>query len=70
MSIQPSNPFGLLLRRHRLAAGLTQEALAERARLSVAAIYTLERGSRRAPRKETLALLAEALALTASEPRR
>lgn len=67
MSTQPSRPFGLLLRRYRLAAGLTQEALAERARLSVAAIYTLERGSRRAPRKETLTLLAEALALTASE---
>src|SRR5688572_29256105 len=36
--------FGALLRRHRLAAGLTQEALAERAGLSVYAIPKLERG--------------------------
>ena len=41
--------FGELLRRHRLAAGLTQEALAERAGISVRAITDLERGVRRAP---------------------
>jgi transcriptional regulator with XRE-family HTH domain len=29
-----SSDFGNLLRRHRLAAGLSQEALAERARMS------------------------------------
>lgn len=67
MSSLPSLSFGALLRRYRRAAGLTQEELAERARLSRGAIDTLERGARRAPRKETLALLAEALALTASE---
>ena len=67
MSTQPPLTFGVLLRRYRLAAGLTQEELAERARLSLAAINTLERGARLAPRKETVALLAEALALTASE---
>ncbi len=67
MSTQPPLSFGALLRRYRLAAGLTQEELAERARLSLAAINTLERGARLAPRKETVALLAEALALTASE---
>ena len=39
--------FGDLLRRDRLTAGLTQEALAERAGLSVRAISDLERSARR-----------------------
>lgn len=67
MSTEPPPSFGALLRQYRHAAGLTQEELAERARLSRGAIDTLERGTRRTPRKETIALLAEALALTASE---
>lgn len=58
-----SSEFGNLLRRHRLAAGLSQEALAERARLSSIAISALERGQRRRPQRETLALLIGALAL-------
>ncbi|HEV8278838.1 MAG TPA: helix-turn-helix transcriptional regulator, partial [Streptosporangiaceae bacterium] len=41
--------FAELLRRHRLAAGLTQEALADRAGLSVRGIADLERGARRYP---------------------
>jgi predicted ATPase len=60
--------FGELLRRHRREAELSQEDLAEKARLSSAAISALERGLRRAPRLETIALLAEALSL--SEPAR
>lgn len=59
--------FGELLRRRRLAAALSQEALAERARLSVEAISLLERGRRAAPRSDTLHLLAEALSLNANE---
>lgn len=55
--------FGALLRRYRLAAGLTQAALAERARMSLAGIGALERGYRRTPQRETLEFLAEALAL-------
>jgi tetratricopeptide (TPR) repeat protein/transcriptional regulator with XRE-family HTH domain len=55
--------FGTLLRRHRLAAGLSQEALAERARMSVEGISALERSFRRTPQRETVALLAGALAL-------
>jgi len=55
--------FGDLLRRYRLAAGLTQEALAERASLSVRAISDLERGLRNAPRRETVRLLTDTLAL-------
>ncbi len=59
--------FADLLRQHRAAAGLTQEELAERAQLSVDAVSTLERGTRRSPRKETVALLAAALALAPEE---
>jgi transcriptional regulator with XRE-family HTH domain len=59
--------FGDLLRRHRVAAGLTQEALAERARLSAFTISALERGANHVPRKDTLALLAEALRLATAE---
>ncbi len=59
--------FGTLLREFRCAAGLSQEALAERARLSPGAISTLERSARRAPQHQTLALLAEALQLGSDE---
>jgi predicted ATPase/DNA-binding XRE family transcriptional regulator len=63
MSMLRTPAFGELLRRHRIAAGLTQEELAERARISVRAISDLERGVRRAPHKDTLRLLADALNL-------
>ena len=55
--------FGELLRRHRLAAGLTQEALAERAGLSARGIADLERGVRRLPHPQTVQRLVEALGL-------
>src|SRR5262245_49287236 len=67
MSTLPAASFGALLRHYRLAASLTQEALAERAGLSRAAITTLERGIRRAPRQETIELLADALELSEAE---
>ncbi len=59
--------FGAMLRRLRLAAGLSQEALAERAGLSTHGISDLERGARTTPRAETLGLLAEALGLGPAE---
>ena len=59
--------FGDLLRRHRRARDLTQEALAERAGVSVRAISDLERGTRAYPYRETVSLLAEALGLSGSE---
>ena len=43
------SPFGERLRRLRVAAGLSQEALAERSGLSVQAIGALETGKRRRP---------------------
>ncbi len=55
--------FGALLRARRLAAGFTQDQLAERARISVQAVSALERGARHAPRGDTLALLTQALEL-------
>jgi predicted ATPase/transcriptional regulator with XRE-family HTH domain len=61
--IPGSSDFGMLLRRYRLAGGLSQEALAERARMSTNGISSLERGYRRTPQRETLALLVGALAL-------
>src|ERR1700738_5207861 len=60
--------FGLALRRHRVAAGLTQEELAERAGLSARGIQDLERGARRPPRQDTVRRLAAALARTDAEP--
>jgi predicted ATPase/Tfp pilus assembly protein PilF len=55
--------FGMLLRRHRNAAGLTQEALAERAGVSVRTIAGIESHRGGPPRGATLALLADALQL-------
>jgi len=63
---QPS-VFGDLLRSYRRAAGLTQEALAERATVSARAVADLERGVNRAPRKDTLRLLMAALGLSARD---
>jgi transcriptional regulator with XRE-family HTH domain len=56
--------FGELLRRYRLAAGLTQEELAERAGVSARGVSDLERGARGLPRKDTLQLLLQALDLS------
>jgi predicted ATPase/DNA-binding XRE family transcriptional regulator len=64
-----SSDFGSLLRSYRLAAGLSQDALAERARVSSNGISALERGRRRIPQRETLELLAGALALNAEQRR-
>ena len=61
-------PFGLLLRRARHAAGMTQETLAERANLSWRTISDLERGVKHKPHRDTLLLLAEALGM--GEPER
>src|SRR5579859_5274157 len=67
MGTGQSLTFGALLRRFRRTAGLTQEELAERAELSVEAISALERGVSRAPHKDTVELLAEALKLSAQD---
>lgn len=75
---RPPN-FSHTLREMRLASGLSQEALAERAGLSARGISDLERGVRKTPRLETVRMLANALGLdaarrhallTAARPRR
>ena len=53
--------FGALLRHHRVAAALSQEALAERAGVSTRAVSDLERGVKTRPHLETVRLLADAL---------
>lgn len=55
--------FGSLLRSLRTAAGLTQEELAEAARVSYRSVSDLERGVSRYPRRDTARMLADALAL-------
>jgi predicted ATPase/DNA-binding XRE family transcriptional regulator len=55
--------FARLLKRRRVAAGLSQEALADKAGVSVDAISYLERDVRHAPQRATLELLVRALAL-------
>ena len=59
--------FGTLLRHLRIAAGLSQEALAERARISAKAVGSLEVGARRAPYRETVEQLVIALDATPEE---
>jgi transcriptional regulator with XRE-family HTH domain len=60
---QAATGFGGLLRRLRAGAGLTQEELAEAARLSPRSVSDLERGINRTARRETARLLADALGL-------
>lgn len=52
-----------MLRRHRQAAGLTQEELARRAGLTSRAIGDMERGRSRRPYARSVRMLADALAL-------
>lgn len=61
--VNRSRTFGSLLRRHRGAAGLTQEELAGRAGLGERTISNLERGINRAPYRATVRRLADALGL-------
>src|SRR5512141_663631 len=60
---EPALTFAALLRQLRAEARLTQEELAEAARLSPRSVSDLERGINRTARKETAVLLAGALSL-------
>ena len=64
--VQESPSFGAVLRQSRVAAGLTQETLAERSGLGIRSIQGLERGETR-PRRETLRRLTQALGLTSEQ---
>ncbi|MEV6927408.1 BTAD domain-containing putative transcriptional regulator [Dactylosporangium sp. NPDC051485] len=60
--------FGARLRRHRVAAGLSQRELADRVGLSLAAIRDLEQGRTRRPHRGSAEALAEVLGLGVEEP--
>ncbi|MFF4607256.1 helix-turn-helix domain-containing protein [Streptomyces sp. NPDC001339] len=62
-----SSEFSVLLRRLRHEAGMTQEVLAERAKVGVRTIRGLETGERADPRVTTVRLLADALGLSPGE---
>jgi transcriptional regulator with XRE-family HTH domain len=64
VTVSGAPSFGELLKKYRAAAGVTQERLAEIARVSANAVSSLERDARRAPHRETVALLADALGLS------
>jgi predicted ATPase/transcriptional regulator with XRE-family HTH domain len=66
MTVQTES-FGQLLRRYRLAAGLTQKGLAARSGIAVRTLTGLEGAQFARPHDETVRLLAEALGLTADE---
>ncbi len=62
-----ASQFGPLLKRFRLRAGLTQEVVADRAKLGVRTVRRLETGSSGDPRVGTIDALADALELTQAE---
>jgi non-specific serine/threonine protein kinase len=62
-----SSAFSRLLKRLRTSADLTQEELAERAGVSARLVSDLERGVIQRPRRDTVQMLADGLALTGSE---
>jgi transcriptional regulator with XRE-family HTH domain len=66
-SAEDEEGFGSLLRRYRALAGLSQEALAERAGISRRGIADLERGPRRFPYPDTASRLAAALELSGAQ---
>ncbi len=59
--------IGEVLRQHRLAAGLTQQEVAERAGVSPRALRDLEQGRTRQPRARAIRGLADALRLSPAE---
>ena len=67
MAVEESSPFGERLRRLREAAGLTQEALSERAGITAKGIASLETGRRQHPYPHTVRALADALQLSGKE---
>jgi predicted ATPase/DNA-binding XRE family transcriptional regulator len=67
MTNRPSAPFSEVLKQHRSRARLSQEELAGRSGLSIRAISNLERGVNRAPRNDTVRMLAAALQLAGQE---
>jgi transcriptional regulator with XRE-family HTH domain len=66
LSKRPRTPLGQRLRAHRIARGLSRQALAERAGVGPAGITQMERGARQ-PRPRAMRKLAQALGVEAEE---
>lgn len=64
---EPVSRFGDLVRAYRLEAGLTQQELAAKTGLSVAALRDFEQSRRHRPRPTSLAALIDALGLDAEQ---
>jgi DNA-binding SARP family transcriptional activator/DNA-binding XRE family transcriptional regulator len=62
---EPVSRFGALVRAYRRSAGLTQQELAAKAGLSVAALRDIEQSRRQRPRLSSVIALADALGLDA-----
>src|SRR6516225_418760 len=67
MERHSAGSFAELLKRYRLAAGLTQEELAARAQASPRGVSDLERGKRTKPHLPTVRALADAMALSEAD---
>ena len=67
MMIASMPTFATLLHAYRIAAGLSQAQLAERANVSVGAIGSLEQGLRKSPYPHTVHCISDALDLDAEE---
>jgi predicted ATPase/DNA-binding XRE family transcriptional regulator len=63
MALSRPSSVGDVLRRLRLAAGLTQEQLADKAGLSTRGVSDIERGVKQRPHRDTLVRIADALQL-------
>src|SRR5579863_5574216 len=66
-AVAKPDDFAALLKSLRVAAGLSQQSLAERALISVQAVSALERGYRKAPYRATLLRIADALGLSEAD---
>lgn len=67
MDTSQRDAFAAVLRRHRVAAGLTQQDLAERAGISTRSVSDLEREINLRPRHSTAEMLADGLGLDGAE---
>lgn len=66
-AVERPDDFATILKKLRVGAGLSQQTLAERALISVQAVSALERGYRKAPYRDTVERIADALDLSSDQ---
>lgn len=59
--------FGRRFKALREAAGLSQQAVAQRAGVSLSVVFQIEQGKKKDPKLSTVAALADALGMTVGE---